>query len=309
MILRAGVIGAGYWGSKVASEYVTLMKERIVESVSICDVDSRRLKPFDGVCETFTDSGEILKQVDLVHVCTPNFTHYEIARKALGMHVNVLVEKPMADSVNQAYDLVELSMREGAILQVGHIFRFANVVRRIKLLSEEGEFGKRYYFVLEWAHLIRPIENVDVMHDLLPHPLDIINFITGKWPLSFNGVGKPIRRKRLAEAAFVEAIYDDFFANIHLSWVVPTRRRKLEIVGSGKSITADCVKQTATLYENGTAKDLVIDQNNTIRDEVLNFLNSIRTGKSDYNSSIVGARTVEMMEAATRSTKILGEEL
>jgi predicted dehydrogenase len=303
--LRAGIIGAGYWGSKVAREYIALMKEKMLESVYICDVDNQRLKPFVDECKTVNDINKVLKEVDMIHVCTPNSTHYEITRKALERHINVLVEKPMAADVNQAFDLVELSMKKGAILQVGHIFRFANIVRKVKQFFELGDFGKHYYFNLEWTHLIPPIENVDVTYDLLPHPLDIINFITGKWPLSFNGIGKTFRRPKLAEAAFIEAIYDEFFANIHLSWLCPVRTRKLEIIGSKKSINADCVKQTAIIYEGCSSRDLIVDQNNTIRDEISNFLGSIKTGKSDFNSSIVGARTIEMICEAMKNIKVL----
>jgi len=305
--LRAGIVGIGKWGSKVVQEYAAIMKEGIVESVAICDIDDSKTKPFIDICETSNDLDKILREVDTIHVCTPNSTHFEVTRKALEMNVNVLVEKPMAGDVNHAFDLVELSMRRGVILQVGHVFRFADIVRKIKHLFENKEFGEQYYFDLEWSHLIPPIKDVDVIHDLLPHPLDIINFITGKWPLSFEGVGKAFRRNELIEAACIQADYDEFFANIHLSWIVPVRRRKLEIIGTTKSITADCVKQTASIYDGSFCKDLAINANNTIRDEIMNFLDSTKTGKSDYNSSIVGARTIQMVDEAIKNVRILSK--
>jgi len=299
-VLRAGVIGIGNWGCKVAKEYIALMKDGLLESVALCDTDNSKLKPFTNGCKTFNDLDRVLKEADLIHVCTPNSTHYKIARKAINANLNVLVEKPMARDVNCAFDLVELSMKKGIVLQVGHIFRFANIVRKIKQLYENGEFDEPYYFNLEWTHLIPPLKNVDVIYDLLPHPLDIINFITGKWPLRFKTMGGAFRRNRLIEAAFIETVYDDFLGNIHLSWVTPVKSRKLEIIGSKKSITADCVKQTATIYEGSEVKDMNVNPNNTIKDEILNFIISIKTGKNDYNSSIIGARSIEMISQASK---------
>ncbi len=303
--MRAGVIGSGYWGSKVAEEYVILRKEGMLDSVVLCDKNGSMLKRFADKCETSTDYAKVLKEVDMIHVCTPNSTHYEVAKEALQLGISVLVEKPMAGDINHAFDLVELSMNNGLVLQVGHVFRFANIARKAKELYEKGELGKPYYFNLEWAHLIPPIKNVDVVYDLLPHPLDLVNFITGKWPISFDGIGKPFRRSKLIEAAFIEAAYDGFFANFHLSWVLPFRTRRLEIIGSKKSITADCVKQTATLYEKSEIEDISVDSNNTIRDEILNFMKSIKTGKNNYNSSIIGARSVEMIDQAIQSIKVV----
>jgi predicted dehydrogenase len=263
------------------------------------------LKSFANVCRTSNNLDKVLAQVDIIHVCTPNATHYDVSKKALSRNVNVLVEKPMSSNVEQAFDLVELSMKKGSILQVGHIFRFANVVRKIKQMFERGDFGDEYYFNLEWTHLIAPIKNVDVTRDLLPHPLDIINFITGKWPHTFIGVGRAFRRSSLIEVASIEAIYDHFFGNIILSWLTPTRKRKLEIIGSKKCVTADCVKQTARIYDGNSSQELSVDQNNTVRDEILNFINSVKTGKSDFNSSIIGARTIQMVDEASRSIRVL----
>ncbi len=303
--MRAGVIGIGYWGSKVAEEYIGLMQKGVVDSLILCDINESKLEPFIHKAQTCHQIDKVMKNIDIVHVCTPNYSHYGITRKALESGASVLVEKPMAEDVNHAFDLVELSMSKGLILKVGHIFRFANIVREISKLCASGSFGEPYYYSFEWTHLIQPRENVDVIYDLLPHPLDIMNFLTNKWPISFMGIGKAFRRSKLAENAFIEAIYDGFTANFHLSWVIPIKRRKLEIVGSKKSIVADCVKQTAVIYEESGSKELIVNPNNTIRDEILNFVESVKTGKSDHNSSIIGVRNIEMIDQARKSVKIL----
>ena len=302
--MRIGVIGIGRWGTKVAREYIALMNEGIVDSIILCDADNSRLKQFADVAVTCNRIDEVIRKVDGVHICTPNSTHYEITKKALKLGVHVLVEKPMTTDHNQAYELVELATAENLILQVGHIYRFANAIRKIKELYENDYFGDLYYFNVTWTHLMPYMEGVDILWDLLPHPLDILNFITRKWPKEFVGVGRAIRRSKLNEVASLQAIFDDgTFANIHLSWVSPIRRRILEIVGSKRTALVECVKQEIRIYEGNEEKLLKVEVNNTIKDEALNFIRAIETGKNNFNSSIVGARNVEMIERAIVSLR------
>lgn len=305
--MKAGIIGIGHWGTKVAREYIALHKERVIDSVMLCDLDSSKLKLFKDSVQTSNSVNDILDKVDMVHICTPNFTHYELVKKALESGLNVVVEKPMAEDVSQSFDLVELSLSKGLILQVGHIFRFANIVKRIKQLVELKYLGDIYYFNISWTHLMPPMRNVDVIYDLLPHPLDILNFITGKWPVGFGGIGKSCRRDHLVEVANLDLVYPKFYASVYLSWLSPERRRRLEVVGSKKSIIADCAKQTGQIFSASGSEDISVEVNNTIRDEILNFVDSIRTGKNSQNSSIIGARTIETINQIVKSIKYCGE--
>jgi len=300
--MKIGIIGIGRWGTKVAREYIALMNDGIVDSVILCDADSSRLKQFVDVAITCTQLDDAIQKADGIHICTPNFTHYDIAKRVLEAGVHVLVEKPMTTDHNQAYELVELATAENLILQVGHIYRFANAIRKIKDLYESNYFGDVFYFNLTWTHLMPYMEGVDILWDLLPHPLDILNFITKKWPVEFVGVGRAFRRGKLNEVATLQAVYNDrTFSNIHLSWLSPIRRRMLEIVGSKRSTLVECVKQEIRIFEENEERLLEVEVNNTIRDEALNFIRAIETGKNNFNSSIVGARNVEMIERAISS--------
>jgi len=302
--MKIGVIGIGSWGTRVAREYVALMNEGIIDSVILCDTDNSRLRPFADVAVTSNKLDEVIRRADGVHICTPNSTHYEIAKKVVESGIHVLVEKPMTTDHNQAYELVEIATAENLILQVGHIYRFANAIRKTKELYEKSYFGDVYYFNLTWTHLMPYMENVDILWDLLPHPLDILNFITKKWPVEFVGVGRAFRRSKLNEVSSLQAIFDNgIFANIHLSWLSPIRRRILEIVGSKRTALVECVKQEIRIFEGNEEKFLEIEVNNTIRDEALNFIRAIETGKNNFNSSIVGARNVEMTEKAISSLR------
>jgi len=305
--MKIGVVGIGRWGTKVAREYIALMDEGVIDSVILCDADSSRLKSFVDIAVTCNQLDDVIRKADGIHICTPNSTHYEIAKKALESGVHVLVEKPMTIDHNKAYELVEIATAENLILQVGHIYRFANAIRKIKELYENDYFGDVYYFNLTWTHLMPYMEGVDILWDLLPHPLDILNFVTKKWPVEFVGVGRAFRRSELNEVISLQAIFDNgTFANIHLSWLSPIRRRVLEVVGFKRTALVECVKQEIRIYEEANPnkeKSLEVEVNNTIKDEALNFIRAIETGKNNFNASIVGARNVEMIERAISSLK------
>lgn len=302
--MRVGVIGIGYWGQKVAREYVSLLNKGKIDSLSLCDVDESKLTDFKRKANISTNFDEFINSVDAIHVCTNNSTHYEVARKALNQGKHVLVEKPMALDPDEAYGLVEHASSNGCILQVGHIFRFANVIRKIKELYENEYLGEPYYFNIRWTHKMQPIKGIDILWDLLPHPIDILNFITGNWPLEFTGVGRAFRREKPNEMVNIRAIYDNsLVTNIHLSWLSPIRRRTIEIVGSERTALVECVKQEINIYEEGKIEPLKLEANNTIRDEIVNFLNAIETGKSSFNSAIVGARAVDIIKKAIETLK------
>lgn len=308
MGINMGILGLGYWGSKVIKEYLELANEGQIESVSICDIQKDKLEIFSKDLPnipTYIDIETLLRNVDAIHVCTNNQYHYEICLKAIESDKHVLVEKPMTLDHNQAYELIEKSNEHGVILQVGHIFRFSNAVKKIKELIEKGYFGTVYYYKLKWTSWMDSPHNVDIIWDLLPHPLDILNFITKKWPLEYYGISRPFRREKQSEVAFIIADYGNFFSSIEMSWLQITKMRTLEIVGSDKSAIVNCVSQQIDIFENSKEKEkekekITIDINNTIRDEILNFRDAINNGKNRFNSSIIGAKTVEHIERVMR---------
>jgi len=304
--MNIGIIGVGYWGKKVVGEYIELAKEGKIEGVGICDVREEVLKEFEDrehVIKVSKDYREFLKgdDIDGVHICTNNASHYEIAKEALQNGKHVLLEKPMTTDANKAYELVEISAHTGLILQVGHIFRFANVIRKAKELVEKNYFGKIYYFTLKWTTLMNPINGVDIIWDLLPHPLDIVHFLTGKWPANWQVSAKFYRRKSLNEIAFINLDYKDFVANIELSWVTPERKRLMEIVGSNRMAKVECVKQKILVFEDDKRFDMEIEANNTIKGEAINFIESIKKGKLPFNSHIIGAKNVDVTERIMKS--------
>jgi len=300
--MNIGVIGMGYWGSKVVREYLDLAKEGKIQGVGICDIRKDVLDIFKNkeyIIKLSGDYKEFLKDdaINGVHICTNNAFHYEVAREALSNGKHVLLEKPMTTDSSKAYELVELSAHNGLTLQVGHIFRFANVIRKAKELMDENYFGKIQYLTLKWTTLMEPMDGVDIIWDLLPHPLDMIHFLTGKWPSEWQVMAKAFRRESPSEMVFINLGYGDFIANIELSWFTPERKRLMEIIGSERMAKVECVKQKIHVFEgNERDFDLEVEGNNTIRGEASNFIDSIKNGKMPFNSHIIGAKNVDVIE-------------
>src|SRR3990170_2665928 len=127
--INVGVVGAGYWGKKIVSEYMQLAKQDShVGLQTVCDHLEENLKcceVYSIPCLTkFHKEAVSSPEVDVINICTPNETHYEICREALEAGKHVLVEKPMTLSSAEAYELVELAHKQNLVLSVGHIYRF-----------------------------------------------------------------------------------------------------------------------------------------------------------------------------------------
>ena len=310
--LNFAVIGVGYWGKKITKEYLELTKIRHgFEMSMVCDLDPENLRYCSerlGVPKEnlFKDYQEALcsKDIDAVHICTPNDTHHTICKQALAAGKHVLLEKPMALTAKQALELVDMADHKHLILQVGHIFRFNNALRVIRDLIEQNYFGDLYYLKLEWTTLSPSPVNRDIIFDLGPHPIDILNFLLSKWPSRVTCKAEAYRRESLEELAYFTLEFDKkLMAHVELSWLQPGKKREVVVVGSERAATIDCLSQSVSIHENidGDAFQLLLTCNNTILDEVSHFAESIAINKNGRNSGYVGARNVAILESLRRS--------
>lgn len=290
------IVGLGYWGSKVFEEYRQLRDEGELEAVLACDSDDQRLRAVEGADGYYGDIKKVLSDADAVHLCTTNESHYPLARQTLDAGVDVLVEKPLTMDHDTAYDLVEQASECGQILQTGHIFRFANVVREVRDRYRDGEFGEVNSFTLRWTHRLDNPRDSDVLWDLLPHPVDILNFITGEWPDQITGRTTTDWNHDRPQSANIVFKLGGATATVQVSWADHIRRRSLEIAGSNRSAVVDCVAQTFETYQGDEYIEYEVENNNTIRREAKNFIHAINTGENTFNSAIVGARTVDAID-------------
>jgi predicted dehydrogenase len=299
--MRIGIVGLGYWGKKVFREYYDLMKEGVVDSIHLYDAKIELLSQ-----ENFRDKSVIvhysykslIDSVDAVHICVPNDFHYEYTSKALLAGINTLVEKPLTKNSTEAFNLVEIALEKGVVLQVGNIFRFANSIRAARDMIFNGDIGDVHHVYISWTHMATSenSKTEDVLWDLGPHIFDILNFLTGLWPVSviYSPYGGRSENK-LSEADII-VNYTNFNANIRISLVNHMRTRLVEIVGIKATLNLDPVNQKLEVHSNGNVECIEIERNNTLRDEILNFIECSINGRTKVNSGNLGTAIVRELE-------------
>lgn len=311
--IKIAVVGAGYWGQKIATEYQQLcIANPDITLARVCDMKEENLRfcldlgvSKDRLC---SDINSLLfsDDVDAIHICTPNDTHYKLGLAALNAGKHVLLEKPMAMSANEARELVALAERKHLCLQVGHIFRFNNALKTVRDLIAENYFGDLYYLKMQWTTLMPSPLGRDIIFDLGPHPIDIMNFLLDRWPVRVSCWGKAYRRKSLEEVAYINLEFDEkIMAHVELSWLQPGKVRELNIMGKERSATVDCLRQNVKIYDNSENMgfDLNITKNNTILDEIKNFPVCILKNCNHRNPGSIGAATIAVLESSRRAMR------
>jgi predicted dehydrogenase len=308
-MINIAVIGAGYWGTKVITEYAALAKKRTdVRLVGIADVSTERLSflknqlsPLNLTLET--DYSRILEDPEItgVHIATSNETHYEIASKAIAAGKHVLLEKPMSLNYGEAFRLARTAEKQASVLLIGHIFRFNNAVNKIKELYEKGNISKPLYVQMTWSALLPPPSGREIIFDLAPHPIDILNHIFEEWPIQVYVKAVSCCRKKvgLEEVAFATFVYpDNMPVTVSLTWLHHAPRiRELTFTNKNSTTIVDVAEQKIAMYEEGHAQLIPVSPNNTIEAEINHFIDAIKNSDPPINSALTGAMNVTVLQA------------
>jgi predicted dehydrogenase len=223
-MIRFGVIGYGYWGPNIVRNLQGLEGAQLV---AICDQNEATLKKvgstYPGVRVT-TNSDDILSaaDIDAVAVITPVWTHFDLAKKALLNGKHVFVEKPFTSTAAQAEELVDIAARRKLQIMVDHTFLFTGSVRKIRELMDSGELGKIYYYDSTRVNLGLFQSDVDVLWDLAPHDLSIIDYLVGKPSEAVVATGESHFNNGLVDVAYMTIYYpDNVIAHINVNWLSP----------------------------------------------------------------------------------------
>jgi predicted dehydrogenase len=255
------------------------------------------------------DYDEILEDPKIVgvHIATPNETHYELAMKAIAAGKNVLLEKPMCLNSRDAFRLARQAEKNGAVLLIGHIFRFNNAINKVKQMVENGEINGVRCLELRWVSAMPPPPGRDIIFDLAPHPVDILNHIFEEWPTKLYVKGRSYERRKvgLEEVAFATMEFPgDVFASLTLSWIHHgPRERTILIINEKNAIMIEAVEQRITLFEKDIKKEIFVERNNTIESEINHFIDRIKNGVPPINSPLIGVRNVTVLEAMRKSLR------
>ena len=255
-MLRVGVVGCGYWGPNLVRNFSYL---RDSEVVACADLDEKRLahmKMLYPRVDTTRDYEDLMstRDVDAIVVATPPSTHLEIAMKALEAGKHVFVEKPLATSGADCEALIARAKENGVILMVGHTFLYTAAVNKIKDLVKSGELGDIFYINTTRVNLGIFQDDINVLWDLAPHDVSILNYILGSAPDEVAAQGHSYIRQNIEDVAFLYLKYPgSIMAHVHVSWLNPNKIRKTTVVGSKKMLVYDDVSslEKIRIYDKG----------------------------------------------------------
>lgn len=281
-MLKSAVIGVGRWGSKHVEEWKNV-KDCVLEKV--CDKNSSLRQEYRP--EFFVQNYRELLDSDIncFSVCTPNKTHYRIAKDLLNAGKHVLLEKPMCLDSEQCLELHELAEKKEIVLIPGHIYRFNNSLQRVKQLLEK--IGVVKEISLSWTDVSPPSTKQSIIHDLGPHMWDILSII-------FNSELKVSSVKNSRGEAEITGSLRGAEAFVELNWNGASKKRELHVKGSKGEVLLDVAKQK--FYDPAINHT----PNNTLRDELQYFVNRVKGETSCVVNGLHGYESIKWVEKCLR---------
>ena len=328
--VRVAAVGCGYWGPNVIRNLDAVDG---FDLCCICDADERRLRPVASrypSARATTNVDELLDDpsIDAVYLATPVSTHYELTRRALEGGKHVLIEKPLATTIEEAEELAELAERQRRTLMVGHTFVFSPPVRKVKELIDGGGIGPIYYIETTRVNLGLFQKDVSVLWDLGPHDVSILNYWLHEVPTHVSARGRSFQGEALEDVAFLTLEYPSgILAQVQISWLAPSKLRRTSVVGLQRMIVYDDLEpvEKVKVYDRGVDRqpasfgefqltyrsgDILsprLDTTEPLFIETSHFLECIRTGRQPDTSPRSAVDVVRVIHAAEKSLRQGGQ--
>jgi predicted dehydrogenase len=327
--VKFGVVGYGYWGPNVVRNLQTTAGAEIS---AVCDKSSAaRRKVHKSYPQIYvsSDAMEILTspEIDAVAIVTPVWTHYELAKAALENGKHVFVEKPFTSNVSQAETLIELAQKQNLKIMVDHTFLFTGAVKKIKQLLHEGLLGKLYYYDSTRVNLGLFQHDVNVVWDLAPHDLSIMDYVIEGNPEALVATGQK-HLNGFEDVAYITLYFpNQVIAHVNVNWLSPVKVRttliggekkmlvwndleadeKVKIYDKGVDINnREGVYELLVNYRSGDMWAPQLEQVEALRHELAYFIECIHSGHDPINDGAAGLRVVQMLEAANKSLRKRG---
>lgn len=331
------VVGAGYWGPNLVRNTLQSPMTRLT---AVCDADLSRAErlagSFSGV-DAVDGLNQLLDDpaVEAIAVATPPATHLEVAMAAIEAGKHVLVEKPLASSYSEGRALVNAAEDNGVVLMCDHTYCYTPAVQRIRELVHSGVLGELQFVDSIRINLGLVQRDVNVLWDLAPHDLSILDFILpdGCTPLAVAAHGAdPIGAGQACVAYLILQLPQGAIAHVHVNWLSPIKVRTTTIGGSNRTLVwddlnpsqriavydrgvdladpaqleADDRRQAIVSYRSGDMVAPALPEREALQGVMTEFAQSIRTGRPSLTDGRSGLRVLDILEAASRSLEFHG---
>jgi predicted dehydrogenase len=323
-VIRFGVIGYGYWGPNVVRNLSQLDKADVLAVCDKTEASRKKLRRAYPQVHASSDPSELLTspEIDAIAVVTPVWTHYELAKKALENGKHIFVEKPFTSNTAQAEELIELAERKNLKIMVDHTFLFTGAVKKIRQLLDEDALGKLYYYDSTRVNLGLFQHDVNVIWDLAPHDLSIMDYLIQQSPEAIVATGQTHLNGH-EDVAFITIYFPDkVIAHLNVNWLSPVKVRttliggekkmlvwndlaadeKIKIYDKGVSVTTrEGLYNLLVNYRSGDMWAPQIEQVEALHKELAYFVECIANDDQPLNDGKAGLRVVKMLEAASES--------
>jgi predicted dehydrogenase len=328
------VVGCGYWGPNLIRNFYSLPEAKVKY---VCDKDKNRLshmKELYPTVDVIDDFQAVINDTDVhgVAIATPVNTHFKLAKQALKAGKHTFLEKPMASSVAECNELIEIAKEKALALMVGHVFVHSPSVLKIKELIDSGEIGEIFYISMRRLNLGLFQKDINVAWDLAPHDISIALFLLGENPVSVNCQGKAHINPNIEDITNISLNFNSGrFATIQSSWIDPRKIREITIVGSKKMVVYDDTEPLEKIkvfdkrvsvpphydtfaefqysYHYGDISIPYIKQTEPLKVECQDFIDAIKSGKKPVVCGEKGRDVVQILEASSISLKNNGAEV
>jgi predicted dehydrogenase len=331
------VIGAGYWGPNLVR---TALATPAVRFEMLCDLDIERARAVAGPSSrvAVTDSYEKVladERIGAVAIATPAATHFELVQAALEAGKHVLVEKPLTPSVAEGKKLIELARAADLVLMCDHTYCYTPVVQRIRELIRDGQIGDVLFVDSVRINLGLVQPDVDVLWDLAPHDLSIMDFVLPDdvVPVAVAAhTGDPIGAGRACMAYLSIWLSNGALAHVHVNWLSPMKIRTTVIGGSRRTIVWDDMnpagrlavhdrgvdrlraadvpqderRQALISYRTGDTLIPALPEREALLSVMAEFSGAIGEGRLPLTDAAAGLRVLSLLEAASLSASSNG---
>ncbi len=329
-MINMGIIGYGYWGPNVVRNFAAVDGVRVI---SVSDRHPNALKRAQKAhpdIELTTDYREMIASANIhaVAVVTPVSTHFQFAKEALQNGKHIFVEKPFTSTAAQAEELIELADRKNLKIMVDHTFLFTGAVRKIKELVDKDELGNLCYYDSTRVNLGLFQHDVNVIWDLAPHDLSIMDHLIKAKPQAIVATGGNHFTQH-EYVAYITIYYaDNVIGHLNVNWMSPVKVRttllggekkmllwndldpdvKIKVYDKGIEIkNKENVYDLLVSYRSGDMWAPRIDQGEALKIEAEYFVDCIENDKTPFNDGKAGLRVVQVLESANKSLKNRGE--
>jgi predicted dehydrogenase len=328
-VVKFGVVGYGYWGPNVVRNLDQFDGSKVV---TVCDKSPAARKrihktyPHVGVV---SETADLLSstEIDAVAIVTPVWTHYELTKAALENGKHVFVEKPFTSDSAQAEELINLAAKKNLKIMVDHTFLFTGAVKKIGQLLDEGALGNIYYYDSTRVNLGLFQHDVNVIWDLAPHDLSIIDHLIKETPEAVSATGQSHLNGH-EDVAFITVYFPNkIIAHINVNWLSPVKVRttligcekkmlvwndleadeKIKVYDKGVHISSrEGLYNLLVNYRSGDMWSPQVEQIEALKQELAYFVDCIANNQTPFNDGAAGLRVVKLLEAASQSVKQRG---